>query len=177
MKIGVMSDTHDRLESLPFVVDEFIKQKVAAIVHCGDWVSPFTLEYFDQVRQELKVPVHSVYGNNEGDIARIIERNAGLKEPIHFTSKQTLELEFEGRRIVVYHGQDRVITEALIKSQLYDALFTGHTHIPRNEVQGKTLVLNPGSTSFTAKSRPIERASIAIYDTYSNTAEILYLTT
>jgi len=175
VKIGVFSDTHDRLETVAQAVDIFRARQVDGLVHCGDWVAPFTIEYFDQVCGEWRVPVHSVFGNNEGDIRRIIERSEKLKNPIMFTSKQTLEVEFEGRKIVVYHGQDKSIMAALIKCQEYDAVFTGHTHEPRNELLGKTLVLNPGSTAYVANSRIIDTASVAIYDPEKNEAEIVYL--
>lgn len=102
------------------MVEIFIKNNIEAIVHCGDWVSPFTLEYFDSICEDLRVPIHSVFGNNEGDVKRIIERNAKLENPIHFTSTQTLELQFDDRKIIVYHGQDKTITNAIIKSQIYD---------------------------------------------------------
>ncbi len=175
MHIGILSDTHDRLDTLKQAVAIFKKQSVAQIVHCGDWVSPFTLEYFDSICTDFRVPVYSVFGNNEGDIRRIIERNAKLQNPIHFTSKQTLTLEVEDRKIIVYHGQDKTITEAIVKSQLYDTFFTGHTHIPLNKTDGKTLILNPGSTSYTAKSQVIETASVGVYNSQFHTAQIFFL--
>jgi len=174
MKIGVFSDTHDRLDSLKEVVDIFQKNQVKAIIHCGDWVSSFTLEYFDSINS-LQVPVYSVFGNNEGDIQGIIRRNAKLKNPIIFSKKNVYELDFDSRKIVVYHGQDRVILNSFIECQKYDAIFTGHKHQVKNEINGKTLVLNPGSTCYAAESKIIDSASVAIYDTKNNTAEIIYL--
>jgi uncharacterized protein len=175
MKIGVISDTHDRLETLQTAVELFKKNQVEQIVHCGDWVSPFVLEFFDFTCGDWHVPVHSVFGNNEGDVRRIIERNAKLHNPINFSSKQTLELTFGQQKVVVYHGQDKVITQALIRSQSYNALFTGHTHRVVNQVDGQTLILNPGSTSMAQESRIYNRASVAIYESDTNTAEHLYL--
>lgn len=175
MKIGVLSDTHDRLDSLKQVIEIFKKNDIKTVVHCGDWVSPFTLEYFDLISKDFQVPIHSVFGNNEGDIKRIIERNTELKNPIHFTSKQTLELLFDNKKIIVYHGQDKIITNAIVKSQLYDAFFTGHTHKEKNVMEGRTLILNPGSTSFYARSGIVDTASVAIYDSVLNSAQIVYL--
>jgi len=175
MIVGVLSDTHDRLDSLKGAVEVFKNNKVELIVHCGDWVSPFTIEYFDFLCYDLKIPIYSVFGNNEGDIRRIIERNSKLKNPIIFTSKQTLEIQFNDKKVIVYHGQDSAITKAVIKSQNYDAFFTGHTHVPINKVEYKTLVLNPGSTSYTANSRIIDSASVAIYDSNTNSANLFFL--
>lgn len=174
MKIGVLADTHDRLESLLRVKEIFVKEKVEMIIHCGDWVSPSTIEFFDQTFHDFQLPVKSVLGNNEGDIKRILERNAQLLNPIEFASKQVLELTVENRTIAVYHGQDKIILEVLILSKKYDAIFTGHTHIVRQELIGGTYVLNPGSTNFEANSKIIDRASVAIYDTKLNQAEVFY---
>jgi putative phosphoesterase len=174
MKIGVMSDTHDRLESLSKVIEIFKENDVGQIIHCGDWVSPLTLEYFDSISRNLNVPIKSVYGNNEGDIKNIIRRNNKLRNPVSFTFKDTIELNIQGRKVVVYHGDDKVILNALIKSGIYDAIFTGHTHAVRNEVAGKTLVLNPGATCFIAESKIIDKGSVAIYNSDTNSAEIIY---
>jgi uncharacterized protein len=172
MKIGVISDTHDRLENIIKAVQIFQKNGVSLIIHCGDWSCPFTLEFFDS-QNITHIPIKSVFGNNEGDIKRIIERNAKLQTPIEFTSKQTLELTIENRKIVVYHGQDKVILNALISCQNYDAIFTGHTHDIRNEINGKTLILNPGTTSQSSHSKIINQSSVAIYDSSKNSAEII----
>jgi len=115
-----------------------------------------------------------VFGNNEGDIKRIIERNSHLANPIEFCSKQVLELVVDDRVIAVYHGQDKLVLEALIAAGKYDAVFTGHTHQVRQETIGQTYVLNPGSTSFAAFSKIITEASVAVYDSSANQAKVLY---
>jgi putative phosphoesterase len=85
-----------------------------------------------------------------------------------------LELKLSGREIAVYHSHDKLVLRALILSGQYDAIFTGHTHEVRNEVISSTLVLNPGSTCFAAKSNLLEKSSVAVYDTGSNTAKLFY---
>ncbi len=166
MKLGIISDTHDRLESLAKAIEIFKKEKVEMIVHCGDWVSPFTIEFFDKYCQKvgLKVPVRSLIGNNKGDLERLFERNGKLLNPIQFSSKATMELNIQGKKIVAYHGDDKNILLSLITSKLYDVVLTGHTHHPRNEMIGKTLIINPGTTCFAAKSQIIPEASITIYE-------------
>lgn len=175
MIIGIISDTHDRLETIQQALDIFKLQKVEMIIHCGDWVSPFTMEFFDQYCQKINliVPIKSVFGNNEGDYRMINIRNSKLKNPISFSPKIVLELELDRQKAVVYHGHDKVIMNALIKSQIYEVILTGHTHISRNEVIGKTLIINPGSTSHASLSKIIPNASIAIYDSIKNQAEII----
>ncbi|MBW3538467.1 metallophosphatase family protein [Candidatus Parcubacteria bacterium] len=43
MKIGIISDTHDRLPPIQTALAVFIGQ-AAAVVHCGDWTKPATVE-------------------------------------------------------------------------------------------------------------------------------------
>lgn len=65
--------------------------------------------------------------------------------------------------------------DSLIDCQEYDVIFTGHTHSARNEVIGKTLVLNPGSVSYACEGKIIKEATVAIYDSSTNMAKIIYL--
>ncbi|MFH2118444.1 MAG: YfcE family phosphodiesterase [Candidatus Paceibacterota bacterium] len=177
MKIGIISDIHDHLDELDQALEVFKEESVGMILNGGDWVCPYTLEYFDAKCQKLNlvVPVKSVFGNNEGDIKRIIERNSNLTNPIKFAPKIVFELEVETRKISIFHGHDKVILQSLIDCQKYDLIVTGHTHQVRNEVIGKTLVLNPGSLSKAKLSKKVTKANIAIYDIDSNSAEIIDL--
>src|SRR5262249_35268208 len=64
--IGVLSDTHDQVHHLSRVIEYFNRLDVDVVVHCGDWVSPFTLTHY----AKLKAPLYGVFGNNDGDIFR-----------------------------------------------------------------------------------------------------------
>lgn len=173
MIVGVISDTHDHLGGLGKAVKIFQENQVEMIIHCGDWVSPFTLEFFDLLCAKHSLPVKSVLGNNKGDLKRIIERNSQLKNPIEFAAKEVFELTIGKNRAVVCHGHDKVILNALIQTGNYDVVFTGHSHQVRQEKVGKTLVLNPGATCFAVENRIIDQASVAIYDSTSNSARII----
>jgi len=176
MKIGIISDTHDRLDNIEKAFHIFLENKVEQIIHCGDWVSPFTMEFFDEMNlQHTKIPVFSVFGNNEGDIKRIIERNQNLAFPIQFASKTVLELERDHRKIGVYHGHDKDILSAMINCQEYDVLFCGHTHKEFSLTQGKTLVFNPGSVCYARESRIVKEASVGVYDSLTNKALHIFL--
>lgn len=173
MKLGIISDTHDRLDALQKAILIFTNEKVEAVIHCGDWVSPFTIEFYDTECQKagLLVPTYSVFGNNEGDIKRIIERNANLHQPIKFAHKSVYELELGAKKIAVYHGHDGAIIQSLAFSGIYNLLFRGHTHVMKDTKVGNTRVINPGSTSYTANSMITDQASVATYDTGSDHLE------
>jgi putative phosphoesterase len=173
MLIGIITDTHDHLVGLQKAVEIFKKSKVEMVIHCGDWVSPFTLEFFDRQMEDLKVPVKSVVGNNPGDLKRTMMSNFKMKNPIEWAKTVMLELSIDGKNIVVYHGDDREILATLIDSQKYDVIFTGHTHASRNEVIGKTLVFNPGNTCYACEGHITDFASVGIYDSSTSKAEVI----
>lgn len=175
MLIGIISDTHDNLLGLKKGIKVLKERGVEMLVHCGDWVSPFTLEFFQTEIAGWNIPVKSVVGNNPGDTKRTIMSNSSMENPIEWPKTVTLTFEVDAKKVIVYHGDDYAIMDAIISCQKYDLLLTGNTHAPRNEVQGKTLIVNPGSTSYAAEGQIIEQASVAVYDTKSDQAEIIYL--
>jgi len=79
------------------------------------------------------------------------------------------------KRAIIYHGDEYELLDALISCQKYNLIFTGHTHSPRNKVVGKTLVINPGSTSYVCDGKIIDKATVAIYNSQTHTAEIISL--
>lgn len=174
MIVGIISDTHDNLVGLQKAIQIFKDHSIELLIHCGDWVSPFTLEFFDRQMKDLNIPLKSVVGNNPGDIKRTMMANASMQNPIEWAKTVTLLLDIDGKKAVVYHGDDREILRTLIDSQQYDIVFTGHTHVSRNEVIGKTLVINPGNTCYASEGNITKKASVAIYNSKTHHVEILY---
>lgn len=132
MLIGIMSDTHDNLPAIRKAVELFNESGVDLVVHAGDYVAPFTAGEFSR----LKAPLKGVFGNNDGE-------RAGLKNVLGIED-EILELNADGVKMVVIHGTDERIINALARSHLYDILIRGHTH--RYEIRecGRTILINPG---------------------------------
>lgn len=63
MLIGLISDTHDCFPMLDKVVEKLNKENVGLVLHAGDYVAPFTVIKF----RELKAKLIGVFGNNDGD--------------------------------------------------------------------------------------------------------------
>ena len=166
MKIGVISDTHDQRTRILQAIDVFNNAKVDFVVHCGDWVAPFSAAQF----KALKCPIKGVFGNNDGDHKMHRERNGSFIE--YYDEK--MELSVGGRKIFVTHGHLPQLVENALKPGKYDAVFSGHTHIAHVKTEGKTLWLNPG-TLVDKTSDKIKGISVAVYDTETNTAEIIKL--
>lgn len=164
MKIGVLSDTHDQGEMIRRAIEHFNRAGVSWVFHCGDWVSPFILHFF----RELKAPLRGVFGNNDGDKFRHLAFKNKWGVDVEYEDR-FLDLEIGGRRIAVFHGDYSGIVDALVTCGSYDVVFHGHTHQKVNQHHGKTLSLNPGSL-MQETSKDVKQASIAIYDTETNTA-------
>lgn len=133
MKIGVVSDTHDNLETVRDVISIFEDEGVQKVIHCGDIISPFTAELFDR-----DFEFHLVRGNNDGEW--------GLKETVEefgdFYSN-VAELQIEGQKMAAYHGTEEQIVEGLV-SMDYDYVLRGHTHKRKKKLHEGTVEINPG---------------------------------
>ena len=135
-RICVLSDTHDNLAAAERALVSIAAMRPAIVIHCGDIVSPAVMELF------RGLPAIFVFGNNDDDRAALQRKARALGfAPL----RDELAFAFSGKEICVYHGTLRRRLEALIASQDFDYVLTGHTHRVRNERIGRTRVLNPGA--------------------------------
>lgn len=126
MRIGLISDTHGRLRNEVFDVFENVER----ILHAGDIEDPEILIALGAI-----APVDAVYGNTDGFILR-------QKLP------ESVELELEGRRIVLTHGhQLGSPTPARLAEAFPEAniVVFGHTHRPLVERIGSAWFINSGA--------------------------------
>ena len=134
MKIGVMSDSHDRMTMIRYAVAIFKERGVEYIIHAGDFISPITFNYM----KDIDVPFVGVYGNNDGEKFFLKKRFQEIGE-LH---ERSFIGEIAGLKFIVLHEDDLV--DSLAKSADYDVIIYGHTHKIDVRKVGKTLVLNPG---------------------------------
>jgi uncharacterized protein len=136
MRIGVVSDTHDRHEAVAEAVRLLMEQQVELILHCGDIESP------DTVRAFRPVPTHFVYGNWDKDKAKL---SAAIKDigGTHYESFGFLTLV--GKRVAWVHSHERHQLRQLENADYFDYVFYGHTHVREQHRTGRTLVANPGA--------------------------------
>jgi uncharacterized protein len=136
MRIGVVSDTHDRHEAVAEAVRLLLEQHVELILHCGDIESPETIRVF------RPVPTHFVFGNWDKDRPKLV---AAIKEigGTHYDSFGALELA--GKRLAWVHSHERHQLRQLENADFFDYVFYGHTHVREQHRTGRTLVANPGA--------------------------------
>jgi putative phosphoesterase len=134
--IGIISDTHEDVRMIRKAVRILKERAPAFVVHCGDIISPPVLEHFSGV------PLRLVYGNNDGE-------RSGLKKKCSelgfYGIEETLTFSHAGKTFFVNHGTRLSTIEEAADSQQYDYVLHGHTHEQRNEVRGKTRIINPGA--------------------------------
>lgn len=161
MKIGIMSDSHDHLENIKKCVTLFHEEGVAFVIHLGDFVNP------NSVRAMQGLMIIAVFGNNDGDIFRLMNAFDDIRGEI---KGDFHDFVADNIRFAAYHGTEPRITEALIGCGNYDVVMYGHTHACVNARSGKTLVLNPGTSHGFG-----DRGTVMIFDTQSRIAEIIGL--
>ncbi|MEF8852254.1 MAG: metallophosphoesterase [Haloarculaceae archaeon] len=140
MHLGIVSDTHDNTDVVEAAVDVFEREDVDAVVHCGDFVAPFSAAAFD-----LGVEFHAVRGNNDGEWAL---QNA--VDDFGTYHGESAELTFDGVDVAVYHGTSEGIVDALVDCGHYDYVLHGHTHEYAHEQRGDTTRINPGGIEIDA---------------------------
>lgn len=171
MKIAILSDSHDNIWNLEKVLNQ-IKNNVDAIIHCGDFCAPF----ISAMISKLDLPIYACLGNVDGDQAGLVEMG-GKNFKLSSLFGEFGQVELNGKKLAYCHYPK--LAELLAKSSSFDAVFYGHTHTAKNEVLGKTLLLNPGAIcginasvvlGFEKHHKP---ASYAIYNSATNSAEII----
>lgn len=126
-RIGVIADTHGLFDP---AIQKHLKG-VGHIIHAGDIGDPAVIEQLEQI-----APVTAVSGNVDD------------YEGSGFPSETVIELA--GRRIAIRHiiyegGKLTKEGQAFLTRERPDICIFGHTHQPKVEWYGKTLLINPGS--------------------------------
>jgi putative phosphoesterase len=133
VRIGVVSDTHDRLPNVARIVELFAAARVERVVHTGDITKPRTLVALAR----LGAPVSGVFGNNDRE-REALEAAAATHGCDFAESGRTLELA--ERRILVVHDPREI--EAGLAG--HTVVLHGHDHRRRIERRDGALIVNPG---------------------------------
>ncbi len=163
VKIGVMSDSHDNLPNIRKAVEVFSTNGVEALIHGGDFCSPFVIPEFKPLR-DRGVKMHAVFGNNDGDRVLLARRGEGFCT----FADGSLAVTLDGKRILILHYPD--LGEDLFRLGAYDLVIYGHNHTARVE-GGQKKLLNPGTSS----GYLAERATVAIVETRGMEVQIVFL--
>ncbi len=136
MKVGIISDTHDDADALKAALGVLRSEGVSKILHCGDLCGP------DIIRMLAGFDVRIAEGN--------MDRQLGLEqaaEEMLGPGRLTWLHEFtlDGYPAVMLHGDNEEVLDGLIACGEYAYVFHGHTHQRRDQMVGRTRVINPGA--------------------------------
>jgi putative phosphoesterase len=135
MLLGILSDTHNRLERTARAVEQLHQAGIQTLIHCGDITHPDILALF------TGWPTYFVQGNNDDDE----QLRQCWKSMNHLFYLQTgAIIELEGKRIAVTHGHLYREVQNLLQQQP-DYLLSGHTHISHDKMMQATRCINPGA--------------------------------
>jgi putative phosphoesterase len=161
MKIGILSDTHNDRSATQRALDVFRQHDIETLFHCGDLVSA------DMVAHFRGFEVYLVRGNMDRHHVAALKAAVRSLPKAHWLGKGQ-ELELDGKRIAITHGDRERVFEDLLFAQP-DYLFVGHTHRRRDERVGETRVINPGALGGTQH----EARSIGILDLDTNRLQVV----
>ncbi len=151
MRIGLISDSHDRMDHVQRAADYLRATGIDVVLHAGDVTYPHVLELL------AGFDVWIAQGNMDhvAELSAAVTRLFGAER---FASMH--DLEFDGHQIALVHGHDRTLLNALIYSKSYEYVVRGHTHVPQDQCIKETRVLNPGAVG----NAGWRRCSFAVLD-------------
>jgi hypothetical protein len=156
MKIGILSDTHNNIDTAGKAVAEFRKRKVDLLIHAGDLTSPKILELFKGFNCKF------VLGNSDIDAEMINIKSSelGFGEVCDHC-----EFEADGKRIFIFHGNDVPLFREIVASGKYHYIIKGHTHFFENYVSNFSRIINPGTLYGS------DECTVAVLDTETDRVE------
>ena len=135
MVLGVLSDSHGDAGATARAIGLLTQHGAERFFHCGDICGEDVLAEF------VGHDVTFVWGNCDSPSVstRRYVQSLGLAWP-----ESRVELEFDGRRIAVFHGHERGFADAIEGGQFHYVLH-GHTHVYADSRVNGCRVINPGA--------------------------------
>jgi hypothetical protein len=159
VNIGIISDTHDRIEKIDKAVAFFNSFPVDLVIHAGDFVAPFTAQSF----ADLQADMVGVFGNNDGEKEGLLKAYANIAviaEPPYIYT-------FDKLSIIIMHKELDI--DAYAKK--HDIIIYGHSHQYDIKKQGTAIIVNPGECCGYISGM----STVAVLDTKRKEAEIYQL--
>ncbi len=155
MRVGIFSDSHDRLDYIRKATSVIMAAECEHLICAGDIIAPFAARYFARV-----LPISAVFGNNDGE-------KEGLKLVIPTICEPPAFVEIDGRLVAIAHKRDQIKT--LMEGT--SIVVTGHTHRAEVKRENGLIFINPGEVCGYLYNEP----SIAIWDTSTDKVDIVRL--
>lgn len=138
MKLGVLSDSHNNIPNLLKALRLFDGEGISQLLHCGDMADMLT------AKQMTGFDIIYVNGNSDRS-AEAVSHTVWTLNPRNEIAGDVYEGMLGGVKIAATHGHLTLKLDRLIRSRRFDYVFHGHTHRQRDELIGKTRIINPGA--------------------------------
>ncbi len=136
MRIGLLSDTHDRVPAVAELLRRFAEQGAQLIMHAGDFCAPFAMRPL----RDTPVPLLGVFGRNDGDRDGLAATAAALPAGGElYDSPHSFEVG--GHTVLIVHD----LAEANQRSlESHQVIVHGCAHRAEMKERGGALLVNPG---------------------------------
>ncbi|MFQ5591518.1 MAG: metallophosphoesterase family protein [Phycisphaerae bacterium] len=136
MLLGILSDSHGRHLVVRRAIKLLDSLGVGHLIHCGDVGG---MEVFDEmVGRECTF----VWGNTDQPCPSLEAYLDGVG--IRVPDGVPKLLEFDGKRLAVFHGHEREFSSAPYALDV-DYILHGHSHQARDDSLNGTRLINPGA--------------------------------
>ncbi len=135
MKVGLISDTHDRVPAIKALLEEFRARGVEMVLHAGDYCAPFALQPF----VEYAAPMVGIYGRTDGDKEGLRGMAAQALACELFESPHSMQIS--EHKILLVHDLADVTERSMLAHTL---VVHGGEHKQEMKTRGDTLIVNPG---------------------------------
>ena len=162
MRVGLMSDSHDRVPAIAEFIKLFQAQGIGLVLHAGDFCAPFALDPFEDAHMSMQ----GVFGKNDADMESLRARAGRAIGLELFESPHSFDIG--GKRILLVHDLADIPDRSV---ESHDIVVHGHLHKQEMKDRGNTLIVNPGESCGWVNGVP----TAAILDLDARTVEWLTL--
>jgi uncharacterized protein len=135
MRVGLLSDSHDRLPAIAEFIRQFEAAGIGLVLHAGDFCAPFSLDPFETAQMSMQ----GVFGKNDADQESLRARaSRGIGLEI-FESPHSFDIG--GKRILLAHDLADIPDRSI---ESHEIVVHGHLHKQEMKERGNTLIVNPG---------------------------------
>jgi uncharacterized protein len=137
MRVGLMSDSHDRVPAIAELLKQMQAAGIGLVLHAGDFCAPFSLDPFEAAH----ISMAGVFGKNDADLESLRTRAGRAIGLELFESPHSFEIG--GRRILLVHDLADIPDRSI---ESHEIVVHGHLHKQEMKNRGETLIVNPGES-------------------------------
>ncbi len=138
MKIGILSDSHKKIDLMAEAIEYLKTLRCEILIHAGDLEIVENLELL----KNSGLIYTSVFGNNDFNLVGYQNDYKIHKEPYYFKIKEN---SFKLMHLPFYMNNDTNI------------IIYGHTHTFESKYENSTLIINPGEVC--ARNKPLSECA------------------